>query len=266
MIKDNGKWVYFPNPHYHGGDSIKFKVFDGKLRSIEASMTLNIKPSNDAPIAYDTRVNTQEGTRVTFELNALDVDGDAMTYELVTAPKHGKIEATTNKSWAFTPFENYNGADSLTFRVSDGKVRGNLARVNFEVTPRNDAPVVLSSTFALMEDGEINVKLVASDPEGEKLSFTINASTQNGSLAGNGPNYTYKPDPNYNGTDSFTVVANDGQSNSRPATITLVVSSQNDAPKLTSIGTSLFILQGNNLQDETGSRRSRWRRVIFHSC
>ena len=80
MIKDNGKWVYFPNPHYHGGDSIKFKVFDGKLRSIEASMTLNIKPSNDAPIAYDTRVNTQEGTRVTFELNALDVDGDAMTY------------------------------------------------------------------------------------------------------------------------------------------------------------------------------------------
>ena len=87
-----------------------------------------------------------------------------------------------------------------------------------------------------MEDGEINVKLVASDPEGEKLSFTINASTQNGSLAGNGPNYTYKPDPNYNGTDSFTVVANDEESNSRPATITLVVSSQNDAPKLTSIG------------------------------
>ena len=237
MIKDNGKWVYFPKPHYHGGDSVKFKAFDGKLRSNEASLALDIKPSNDAPIASDIKVTAQEGKRVTFELIAVDVDGDAMTYELITAPKHGKIEANKNKSWAFTPFENYNGADSLTFRVSDGKVRGNLARVTFEVTPRNDAPVVASSTFALMEDGEINVKLVASDPEGDKLTFRINASAQNGSLAGNGPNYTYRPDANYNGTDSFTVVANDGQSDSQPATITLVVSSQNDAPKLTSIGT-----------------------------
>ena len=156
MIKDNGKWVYFPKPHYHGGDSVKFKAFDGKLRSNEASLALDIKPSNDAPIASDIKVTAQEGKRVTFELIAVDVDGDAMTYELITAPKHGKIEANKNKSWAFTPFENYNGADSLTFRVSDGKVRGNLARVTFEVTPRNDAPVVASSTFALMEDGEIN--------------------------------------------------------------------------------------------------------------
>jgi subtilisin family serine protease/alpha-tubulin suppressor-like RCC1 family protein/uncharacterized membrane protein len=238
MIKDNGKWLYFPNPHYNGGDSLKFRVFDGKLRSNEATLVLDIKPSNDAPIASDMKVTAQEGKRVTFQLVAADVDGDLMTYELITAPKHGKIEAGKNKSWAYTPLENYNGSDSLTFRVSDGKVRGNLAQVTFEVTPRNEAPVVASSTFALMEDGELKVKLIASDPEGDKLTFKITASTKNGSLTGNGPSYTYKPKTNYNGTDRFTIVANDGQSNSQPAVITLEVSSQNDAPKLTSgIGT-----------------------------
>ena len=237
MIKDNGKWLYFPNPHYNGGDSIKFKAYDGKLKSNEAALVLDIKPSNDAPIASDMKVTAQEGKKVAFQLIAVDVDGDLMTYELITAPEHGKIEAGKNKSWAYTPFEKYNGSDSLTFRASDGKVRGNLAQVTFEVTPRNDAPVVASSTFALMEDGELKVKLIASDPEGDKLTFKINASTKNGSLTGNGPSYTYTPEANYNGTDSFTVVANDGQSNSQPAVITLVVSSQNDAPKLTSIGT-----------------------------
>jgi subtilisin family serine protease len=237
MIKDSGKWLYFPNPHYHGDDSVKFRVFDGKLRSKEATLVLNIKPSNDAPIASDIKVTAQEGKRTTFQLVAVDVDGDLMTYDLITAPKHGKIEATKNKSWAYTPFENYNGSDSLSFRVSDGKVRGNLAQVTFDVTPRNDAPVVASSTFALIEDGELKVKLIASDPEGDKLTFKINASTQNGSLTGNGPSYTYKPKTNFNGKDSFTVVANDGESNSQPAVITLAISSQNDAPKLTSIGT-----------------------------
>jgi len=237
MIKDSGKWLYFPNPHYHGDDSVKFRVFDGKLRSNEATLVLDIKPSNDAPIASDIKVTAQEGKRTTFQLVAVDVDGDLMTYDLITAPKHGKIEATKNKSWAYTPFENYNGSDSLTFRVSDGKVRGNLAQVTFDVTPRNDAPVVASSTFALIEDGELKVKLIASDPEGDKLTFKINASTQNGSLTGNGPSYTYKPKTNFNGKDSFTVVANDGESNSQPAVITLAISSQNDAPKLTSIGT-----------------------------
>tara|TARA_B100001057_G_scaffold220615_1_gene220994 strand:- start:2917 stop:12516 length:9600 start_codon:yes stop_codon:yes gene_type:complete len=237
MIKDSGNWLYFPNPHFNGEDTVKFRVFDGKLRSGEATLVLDIKPSNDAPIASDMKVTAQESKRTPFELVAVDVDGDLMTFELITAPEHGKIEAVKNKNWAYTPYENYNGSDSLTFRVSDGKVRGNLAEVTFEVTPRNDAPIVASSTFALMEDGELKIKLIASDPEGDKLTFKINASTQNGSLTGNGPSYTYKPTANYNGTDRFTVVANDGQSNSHPAVISLEVSSQNDAPKLTSIGT-----------------------------
>jgi len=237
VIEDNGEWLYFPNPHFNGNDSIKFTVFDGKLKSNEATLVLDIKPTNDAPIASDSKVTAQEGKRVGFQLVATDVDGDLMTYELITAPKHGKIEVSKNKSWVYTPFENYNGPDSLTFRVSDGKVRGNLAQVSFEITPRNDAPVVASSTFALMEDGELNVKLIASDPEGDNLTFKITASAQNGSLTGNGPTYSYKPEANFNGTDTFTVVANDGQSDSQPGLVTLVVNGENDAPKLTSIGT-----------------------------
>lgn len=233
VIEDNGDWVYIPNPHFNGRDLIKFRAFDGKLVSNEATLTIDVKASNDAPIASNSKVTAQEGKRISFELVASDVDGDPMTYKLITAPEHGKIESSKDKKWAYTPNSGYNGTDSLTFRVSDGQVQGNIAQVSFDITERNDAPVVASSTFALLEDGELKVKLIASDPEGDKLTYKVTASSTKGSLTGNGPTYTYKPEANFNGTDTFTVVANDGQSNSQPAVVTLVVTSQNDVPKLT---------------------------------
>src|SRR5206468_12630714 len=42
--------------------------------------------------------------------------------------------------------------------------------------------------------------------------------------------FVYTPDPNYNGTDSFTYKANDGTTNSPVATVTLTVRAVNDAP------------------------------------
>ena len=55
MIKDSGKWLYFPNPHFNGEDTVKFRVFDGKLRSAEATLVLDIKPSNDASATHRPR-------------------------------------------------------------------------------------------------------------------------------------------------------------------------------------------------------------------
>jgi subtilisin family serine protease len=236
--EENGKWTFFPNAHYNGKDEIRFLVSDGKLKSKEATISISIQPANDAPIASLLKVVAEEGKRVMFELQATDVDGDPITYELVTAPKHGEIEHSKGKKWAFTPFAGYNGTDFLTFRTFDGKVRGNSAKVSFEVVPRNDPPVVSSSTFGLLEDGELRIKLIASDPEGDGLTFKITSPPAHGSIEGSGPTYTYAPEKNFNGTDTFTVVASDGQSNSQPAVITLLVSSQNDAPSLASeIGT-----------------------------
>ena len=42
--------------------------------------------------------------------------------------------------------------------------------------------------------------------------------------------FTYTPDANYNGTDSFTYKANDGTADSNVATVTLTVTAVNDAP------------------------------------
>ena len=44
------------------------------------------------------------------------------------------------------------------------------------------------------------------------------------------PNLIYTPATNYNGSDSFTFTANDGHTNSLPATISLTIRPVNDRP------------------------------------
>ena len=48
--------------------------------------------------------------------------------------------------------------------------------------------------------------------------------------------FTYTPDPDYNGPDSFTYQASDGAASSTPATVTIAVTGVNDEPSFTNDG------------------------------
>ncbi len=64
------------------------------------------------------------------------------------------------------------------------------------------------------------------DPEGDTLKCRIIAYPENGTatIASDCASGTYQPKPGFIGTDSFTYVANDGQSDSSPGTATMAVS------------------------------------------
>ena len=94
-----------------------------------------------------------------------------------------------------------------------------------------------NASFAVMEDERLPVKLIAGDPDGDKLTFRVSQQPANGKLFGNGPTYTYVPSENFFGSDSFKVVASDGKVESNEAQINLTVTGKNDAPKFTSLGT-----------------------------
>ena len=65
------KWLFFPNANYNGKDSPAF-CNDGKLKAV-ALINLQIEAVNDAPLASNSLVQTEEGRSVSFELNATDV-------------------------------------------------------------------------------------------------------------------------------------------------------------------------------------------------
>ena len=108
----------------------------------------------------------------------------------------------------------------------------------------NNPPSLQDSNFSTKEDSNCHVKLVASDPEDDKLCFNICEGPSHGKLTGEGPVYKYIPDANFSGTDYFAVRASDGTLESNTALITIVVESENNVPNFVkSINTTSVALR-----------------------
>ena len=221
--------TYTPTANYNGSDSFTFKVNDGTSDSNVATVSITVTPVGDAPIANNQSVTTPEDVAKAITLVGSDPDGDAITYIIVSGPSHGTLSGTA-PNVTYTPTANYNGADSFTFKVNDGTSDSNIATVSITVTPVGDAPIASSQSITTPEDVAKAFTLIASDPDGDALTYIITTPPTHGTLSGTAPNLTYTPDANYNGSDSFKFRANDGTSNSNSATVSITVTPVGDAP------------------------------------
>jgi VCBS repeat-containing protein len=231
---NSGAVTYIPATNYNGSDTLTFTVFDGSLYST-GSVTITVTPVNDAPVANNQSVTTAEDTAKSITLTATDVDGDTLTYSIVSGPTNGTISGfnATNGALTYLPSTNYNGADHFTFVANDGTVNSAAALVTITVTPVNDAPVAQNQSVTTPEDTAKAITLTASDVDGDSLTYSIMAAPTNGTISGfnaSAGTLTYRPSTNYNGVDHFTFVANDGTVNSAAALVTITVTPVNDAP------------------------------------
>src|SRR5204863_1652428 len=81
--------TYTPAANYNGPDSFTFKANDGSLDSNVASVTIAVTAVNDAPVATDQAVTTDEDTSKAITLSATDVEGSPITYAIVAGPSQG---------------------------------------------------------------------------------------------------------------------------------------------------------------------------------
>ncbi|UCD51956.1 MAG: cadherin-like domain-containing protein [Phycisphaerales bacterium] len=97
------------------------------------------------------------------------------------------------------------------------------------LTVLNAAPQANDDAYSMDEDSVLTIPapgLLANDTdaEGDPLTALLENGPSNGTLIWNGDGgFTYTPNPNYTGTDSFTYRANDGMDGSAPATVTITV-------------------------------------------
>jgi RHS repeat-associated protein len=221
--------IYTPAADYNGSDSFTFRTNDSFEESEAATVTITIIPANDTPKATSQQVETLEDTEVSVLLEASDVEDDALTYSVLRSPEHGTLTGSA-PALVYVPAPNYNGSDSFVFRVNDGESDSNEALVEINVEAVNDAPVADNQSVNTREDNAAPVVLTGSDRDGDVLSYRIDSQPLHGTLAGAGKNFTYTPQPNYNGPDTFTFVTNDGTLDSPTATVSILVGTENDAP------------------------------------
>jgi DNA/RNA endonuclease G (NUC1) len=225
--------TYTPFADYNGPDSFTFKANDGDKDSNVATVTINVTPVNDAPVAVDDSANTDEDTPVTVSVlsNDTDVEGDTLSVSAVTQGAHGSA-AIVGSDVKYTPASNYNGTDSFTYTVSDGNGGTATGTVNVNVAGVNDNPTASDDSATTDEDTAVNVNVVGndSDLDGDALSVTAVTQPAHGSATFAGGSVTYTPAADYNGADSFTYTIGDGHGGSATANVGVTINAVNDNP------------------------------------
>ncbi|MCV7047129.1 tandem-95 repeat protein, partial [Mycobacterium frederiksbergense] len=234
-LNTDGSFTYTPDTNFNGADSFTYTAGDGTATSSVATVSITVSPVNDAPVTVDDSFTTDEDTVLTGNVltNDSDVDGDTLTATLVDGPTNGTLTLNTDGSFTYTPAANYSGADSFSYTATDGTATSSIAIVSITINPVNDTPVTVDDSFSTDEDTQLtgNALTNDSDVDGDTLTTALVDGPANGTLTLNTDgSFTYTPDTDFNGADSFTYTATDGTATSSIATVSITVNEVNDAP------------------------------------
>jgi outer membrane protein OmpA-like peptidoglycan-associated protein len=130
--------------------------------------------------------------------------------------------------------------------------------VRFDVTNLdNVAPLASDVSESVLEDGSVTIALSGTDDDGDVLTFSIMDAPVNGSLGpvtpinNNSASVEFTPDADFNGVESFTYKASDGDLDSVAASVDITVDSVNDEPSFTA-GTDQAITEDEGAQSVAG--------------
>ncbi|EOW9687525.1 tandem-95 repeat protein, partial [Vibrio parahaemolyticus] len=159
-VNPDGSVTYTPNDNYHGTDSFTYIVTSGGV-SESTTVSVDVTPVNDAPVAKDDIATTQEDTAVTIDVlpNDSDVDGDKLSIESASVPKEQGTVEVVNGKLVFTPAENFNGDAEITYTVTDGQLTDE-AKVTVTVNPVNDAPTIKVDAVESITEDAVSTDMV----------------------------------------------------------------------------------------------------------
>jgi len=236
LIKiSNGQYRYEPDENFFGDDSFEFTVTDngdpagshsnpGDQTSLAATVSMEVTPINDPPVAYDMDDIPADDTRepAFITLAGTDVETPNMlTAEITVDPTKGVLTHIEGRKYKYVVNEGEFGADSFAFKLKDPEDEySEIATVAIDIRPVNQMPIADPQTVTVDEDyineddeKGIVITLHATDTETpeEDLVFTPTAPARGilTIISGSNNKYRYEPDKDYFGPDSFTFTATD---------------------------------------------------------
>ena len=228
--------VYTPAADFAGEDQFTVTVSDG-ASEVTATVTVTVTPVNDAPIATDDMVVTNEDTSLdvaasSLTANDVDVDGPSLAITSVDEAVHGSV-SLVGQAVTFVPDANYNGAASFGYTVTDGTLTSH-ATVHVTVGAVDGAPVATDDVADTDEDtalvlAEATLLANDTDEDGQTLSVASVGDAVHGTVMLSSGTITFQPEADYAGPASFTYTVTDGAL-ADVGTVTVTVHATNDAP------------------------------------
>ncbi len=217
----DGSFRYVPDENASGKDSFTYTVQDSSGQISTATVTVNIKGSNDAPVISDAELDVDNSEAFTFDplLNVNDPDGesDSLSVLSISYPETGQLLPMENGQFQYIPESGFVGDITLDYVVSDAAGALAAGKVTLQVKNLNDNPEASDDTFETIEDTPVVIDVLANDQDidGDSLhiqpdSIVINEA--HGSVMVNTDNtLTFNPAENHFGPVNFTYVVADGR-------------------------------------------------------
>ena len=225
--------------------SYSYTISDGNGGSVAQTATVTITGTDDAPVVSGTFTGAAtEGdvgdpaVTVTGSISISDPDAsDNPVFNNTTVNGLYGALTLTGGNWSYVLDQaaaqslgaGEVATDTLTLTATDGTSQD----IVITITGSNDVPVLTSTSFATNEDNVINGSLSFSDLDGDTVLFTLAGGASNGSVTVNADGtFSYTPNTDYSGADSFAVTMNDGNGGVITQTVNLSVDAVADAPDL----------------------------------
>ncbi|MCD1595129.1 tandem-95 repeat protein, partial [Thalassospira xiamenensis] len=115
-VNADGSFSYTAPEGFSGTDSFTYEISDGQGGTSTAVASIEV---DHRPDAYGGRIVLSESGTVEHKLHGFDVDGDALSFELVDGPANGSVTVNADGTYSFTANDGYLGNDSFSYRVTD---------------------------------------------------------------------------------------------------------------------------------------------------
>jgi len=241
IINDDQTIQYIPPTGFIGEETFEYEVCNLADLCATAEVRVTVTDRSDSPpTAEDFILTTKVNQEITFDLreHASDPDGDELIFDILNVLS-GTVRAGNEPGvFIYTPPRDFDGHDQIFYRACDDKSRFDSrcgqGVIDVIVQPENRPPttgddIVLQTN----EDVPVSGTATATDPDGDKLEYSIKKDGEHGKITGldkDTGEFTYTPSPEYSGTDLVILQATDPQGASVSIPVFLTIHSVNDAP------------------------------------
>lgn len=271
---------FTPNLNWFGSTSFTYFVRDpSNAISSTRTISITVTPVNDGPTCVSLTISGTEDVAASLSaITGSDVDGDAITVNLVSMTGTGSIIRTSNSQTVtlpangvvtsglnYVPVADANGNVAvISFRVSDASLTSSICTATVSLTAVNDAPQAVNFTATTPEDTPFTISFatrisdvdtplaslvvtIVSRPDAAAGTLRATSTSTTDLAAGTAlsvQSVYFIPRANYNGQTTFTYRVSDGSLNSVERTVTVNVTPVNDAPTISVSTTSVVGVRG----------------------
>ncbi len=235
VIGADGTLIYTGDADFSGSDTISYTIDDGNGGTDTAEVAVTVNAVNDAPVPLDDTLRAFEDFAATVNVlgNDTDPEGDDLTVTEATA-ENGTVTINANGTLSYLGNADFNGADTITYTVTDSGGAAATARVAVNVFALNDAPVTVADAAETDEETAVTFDVLGNDTDIEGDALTVvSATAANGTVVVQADGtLTYLGNTDFNGTDTVTYTVRDSNFGQATGTAEIIVNAVNDAPQV----------------------------------